>query len=117
MVHHTSSNDLPTALSVAQTRTVSDTSKQWGEASTQENEIGCFQSSRRTLLEQEISSEAVEIILSSRRASTKKQYGTYIRRWLLFCDREKIDDKFDPTIKVVLKFIRPFLRSYVKQRY
>ena len=83
---------------------LSDITKQGGETPIEENEIECFQSLRETLLVHGISSDAVDIILSSWRLSTKKQYGAYVKRWLLFCDREKID-KFNPDINCVLKFL------------
>ena len=74
--------------------------KQGGDTPIEENEIGCFQSLRETLLVQGISSDAVDITLSSWLFSTKKQYGTYIKRWLLFCD-----DKFNPDKNCVIKFL------------
>ena len=61
VVHNASSNDLQITISVTKTRTVSNTSKQGEKASTQKNEIGCFQSVRAILLEQGISTEAVAI--------------------------------------------------------
>ena len=51
-----------------------------------------------------LSTKTADIIINSWRESTKKQYGTYIQKWLLFCDKEKID-KFNPSVNSVLQFL------------
>jgi hypothetical protein len=38
-----------------------------------------------------ISRIAINILLASWRRSTQKQYATYISKWILFCDKRKIN--------------------------
>ena len=83
-------NDLSTAISVTKTRATPEITKQGGETPIEENEIGCFQNLRETLIVQGISSDADDIIQSLWRLSTKKQYETYIKRWLLFVIEKKL---------------------------
>ena len=65
---------------------------------------GCFQNIRQILISRGIPQQGADIILSSWRQSTKKQYGSYIKKWFSFCDREQVD-KFDPDIISVVKFL------------
>lgn len=51
-----------------------------------------------------LSEKTAEIIINSWRPSTKKQYGTYLQKWLLFCDKEQVD-KFAPSVNNMLKFL------------
>ena len=46
---------------------------------------------RESLVKKGLSEASVSKILESWRSSTKKQYLTYIHRWIVFCDRGKED--------------------------
>lgn len=59
---------------------------------------------RRQFEDQGLSRQTCEILLASWRYSTKKQYGTFIRRWLRFCGEREINS-FQPSVKEVLSFL------------
>ena len=52
-----------------------------------------------------LSEDITDIIMSSWRASTKKQYSTYIERWLDFCGQRKIACN-SPTLNQALLFLK-----------
>ena len=56
------------------------------------------------LLDLGVSGHTADIILAPWRMSTKKQYGSYIQRWMCFCEREKVNS-FNPYVNCVLKFL------------
>ena len=58
---------------------------------------------RRYLRGQAVSGKAAEIILSSWRGSTKKQYRPYLRKWFKFCSG-RCQDPLSPPVGVVLDF-------------
>ena len=68
------------------------------------NDPGCFSGLRECLKSAGIPENTANIILSSWRGNTQKQYGTYLKKWSKFCDRSKID-KFQPSIADLLKFL------------
>ena len=51
-----------------------------------------------------ISDSATRLIMASWRKGTKKQYGTYIKKWTNFCCHRQIDH-IQPTIAEVLDFL------------
>jgi hypothetical protein len=53
------------------------------------DETSCVSVIRNSLRKFNISGKAVDIILSSWRESTKRQYWSYIKKWLLFCGRKQ----------------------------
>lgn len=110
MVSNLVEYDLSATLSVTKTGNLSDIAIQENTAPPEENETGYFQSVRQTLISQGVSREATDIILSSLRDSTKKQYWTYVRKWLLFCERREVD-KFNPNINDVLMFLSDLFSS------
>ena len=84
-------NYLSETVSVTESRNVPDTTgEQSSETSTKENEFSCFQDIRETTIGPGISPEAADLILSSWRMSTRKQYGMYVKQWLSFCSKEKV---------------------------
>ena len=46
---------------------------------------------RQSLADQGLSSQAIDIIFDSWRSSTKKQYLSYIHKWILFCQKNNFD--------------------------
>uniref|UniRef100_A0A8W8K3K2 DNA damage-binding protein 2 n=1 Tax=Magallana gigas TaxID=29159 RepID=A0A8W8K3K2_MAGGI len=67
-------------------------------------ETGSMPNFRRQFEDQGLSRQTCEILLASWRYSTKKQYGTFIRRWLRFCSEREINS-FQPSVKEVLSFL------------
>ena len=47
---------------------------------------------RESIQSQDISRRTADIIMSSWRTSTKKQYSTYVRKWILYCKQRKINN-------------------------
>ncbi|KAJ8048040.1 hypothetical protein HOLleu_00199 [Holothuria leucospilota] len=58
---------------------------------------------RQTLQERGISKQAADIMMPSRRDSTKRQYKIYIQQWLDFCHRRK-SNPLQTTAVEVIKF-------------
>ena len=44
-----------------------------------------------------ISKQTTDIIMQLWRPTTAKQYGSYLKRWMLFCDKKQID-QLNPSI-------------------
>ena len=59
---------------------------------------------RKKLIDQDIPSNAIEIILSSWRAGTQNQYSSSLRKWVEFCDVRSINI-VSPTVPQVLEFL------------
>ena len=59
---------------------------------------------RKCFRDRGFSKTATNVIMSSWRSGTKKQYQTYISRWLQYCSRKKIDS-FSASIREVIEFL------------
>ena len=59
---------------------------------------------RESLVKKGLSEASVAMILESWRSSTKKQYLTYIHRWIVFCDRGKVET-FTSDVAHILDFL------------
>ena len=59
---------------------------------------------RRSLLSAGLSEQNIEIIFDSWRVSTKKQYLTYLHKWIIFCTNDNIDI-FTKDVNKVLSFL------------
>ena len=57
----------------------------------QETEIDGMSFVRQSLVDQGLSSKAIDIIFDSWRSSTKKQYLSYVHKWILFCQKSNFD--------------------------
>ena len=110
LVSEASSDGSDTALSVTQTRDNSNTTRKQYKASTEKDDIECFQNLRKEICRRGISEDAASVIISSWRSSTRKQYGTYLQKWLSFCSAEQID-QFNPSINCVVKFLNKLLQD------
>ena len=64
----------------------------------------CMHSVRESFTSQGFSREATHILMSSWRFGTKKQYQTYISRWIQYCSERQID-KFSAPIQEVVQFL------------
>lgn len=69
-----------------------------------QNDSGCFQDLREKLYSKGLSKQATELILASWRTGTKKQYNSYLSKWMRFCCSREIDP-FNPTITCVISFL------------
>jgi hypothetical protein len=65
---------------------------------------------RQNLENEGISDKASKIILSSWRSSTKKQYATYIKKWLNFYSQRHINS-LKPSLSSVLDFLTDLFES------
>lgn len=68
------------------------------------DEIDCMQIIRENLARQGVSSHAAEVIFSSWRLSTQRQYWVHLRRWLLFSQRRGCDS-LNPSVNDILEFL------------
>ena len=69
-----------------------------------QTETNCMQVIGESLTKQGISAEATKIILKSWRKGTSKQYQSYYKKWLDFCDREQIST-VHPSLAQVIEFL------------
>ena len=69
-----------------------------------QTETNCMQVIGESLTKQGISAEATKIILKSWGKGTSKQYQSYYKKWLDFCDREQIST-VHPSLAQVIEFL------------
>ena len=65
---------------------------------------------RMSLQSQRLSEQAIEIVMSSWRDSTKKQYKTYLARWHKFSTKRSCDP-LQPTVTDVIEFLTELFQS------
>lgn len=70
----------------------------------EQNEFDSIQAIRKSLENKGVSESVTDIILSSWRSGTEKQYRTYYKKWVLFCNRRNFDP-ISPTVNNVLEFL------------
>ena len=78
--------------------------------SADKNEAGSLSCVRRSLQNRGLSGETLDILMSSRRDSTKKQYRSFHEKWLLFCDKRQIS-VFEADVNNVLSFLTELYNS------
>ena len=96
--------DRQTSAASTQTEVVNNTLFRQDSSVNKSDSFDGLSNIRTNYENQGISKEATQIIFASWRGSTKKQYAHYIRRWIRFCDKRKIDS-LCPTIAQVLDFL------------
>ena len=64
--------------------------------------MACIQQLK--LESQGVAGEPLNIILASRRQGTQKQYTTYIKQWLTFCEKGS-KNAFQPSLQEILEFL------------
>lgn len=94
----------PTVCTSQSTTNTVPTAKSGKSSSTPENDIGCFSIIRTALARKNIQGKSADIIIESWRVSTRKQYNSYIQKWLEFSSRHKTD-QFNPSINSVIQFL------------
>ena len=72
--------------------------------------LGMFSTVRELLQGRGISKDAIDTITNSWRESTRRQYWTYIKKWMLFCDRNE-SDPLDPPAEKVVNFLQSLLNN------
>lgn len=105
LVPAASSHDMREQLSPAGHSSFIDTAREPPETTPAEkNEtwsVSCF---GKTFKDRGLSEETQAILLSSWRDSTKKQYRSYLKKWVSFCDKRKINF-FEANVTNVLSFL------------
>ena len=66
---------------------------------------------RNTFAQQDLSSDITDILMASWQTGTKKQYKTYVERWLVFCRERKINHS-SPKIGEALQLL---MSLYINQ--
>ena len=79
-------------------------------SSSQSVKSNCMSIVRINFENEGISDKASKIILASWRSSTKKQYATYIKRWLNFCSQRQINS-LKPSLSSILDFLTDLFES------
>ena len=70
----------------------------------EENDYGGMSSVWQTFRSQGIPEAACKLIMDSWRLGTRKQYSTYLRRWINFCGQQQID-YLQPPLELALTFL------------
>lgn len=69
-----------------------------------QNEINGMQSVWNNFRKRGFSEQTSNILMSSWKRGTKKQYNVFIKRWFSYCSERKIDS-FSPTLEEVIEFL------------
>ena len=105
LVSTTSSAALPPTMDFKTVSKPVTTPQQKGTTSTtQITETDGLSCIRNSFQAAELSTDITNIIMSSWRTGTKKQYITYIGKWMDFC-REREINKYTPTLNQALSFL------------
>ncbi|XP_033757307.1 uncharacterized protein LOC117339699 [Pecten maximus] len=111
MVLSTPKNGISTKLHSTSNKSKSNYANKPGkEAPAQNNEFGGFQVIRETLSGRGLPEDTSDIILSAWRQSTQKQYGSYINRWMLFCN-ERACSPFTASAEHLVLFLTMLFRE------
>ena len=68
------------------------------------NEVGGIPFIGECLVSAGLSRDTADIIVQSWRLSTRKQYGSYFKRWVQFCHQQQID-KINPSLGEILTYL------------
>lgn len=99
-----------TSSVTTQTEIIIYSSDRQNASITKSNAPDSMSTIRRNYESEGISRNATNIILASWRRSTQKQYATYISKWILFCDKRKINSVC-PTLNQILEFLNSLFES------
>jgi hypothetical protein len=99
-----------TSSVTTQTEIIIYSSDRQNSSITKSNAPDSMSTIRRNYESEGISRNATNIILASWRRSTQKQYATYISKWILLCDKRKINSVC-PTLNQVLEFLNSLFES------
>ena len=71
---------------------------------TPETPLNGMSAIRNSFRQYNVSKEVIEVLMASWRPGTKKQYSTYLNKWLEFCSKRKIDYS-SPKISEAVEFL------------
>ena len=77
---------------------------QWPASTTQESSSDGMSCVRRSLSRYNFPEEVTDILMASWRRGTKKQYATYVKKWMAFCRERKINCS-SPPLSDALQFL------------
>jgi len=98
------SSDTTTSVAAKRKTTIDVASCGKTSSSTQSTTAVGLRLLRKSLKAKGIQGQTAKIVLASWRDSTRKQYASYLARWVSFCDRRKIDP-LRATVSDVLTFL------------
>lgn len=98
-------NDLSTALPPEQQKHPDNANRPKKTTRDSKAEDGMFSIVRKLLQDRGILEKLASVIFNCWRKSSQRQYWTYLKRWLQFCDSRKIDP-FNPTVNNFLCFLQ-----------
>ena len=100
-----------TALDSAPTTRPSTTPlSQWPASTPQESSSDGMSCVRRSLSRYNFPEEVTDILMASWRTGTKKQYATYVKKWMAFC-RESEINYYTPPLNDPLQFLSGLFRQ------
>ena len=91
-------------LCIAKNRPDSIVAREKQEAQVYKHANGGIPLVRECLTSAGLPADTADIIMQSWRPSTTKQYGTYLQRWVYFCQRRQVD-KINPSLEDILSFL------------
>lgn len=77
---------------------------QWPTSTTQESSSDCMSCLRGSFSHYHFPEEVTDILMASWRKGTKKQYATYVNKWMAFC-RERQINCYSPPLRDALQFL------------
>ena len=102
MVHSSATNVSSHPVAFTKENEPSSTSEQPQlSSSSQENETDGLKIVEQSYRARGLSTGATSIILSSWRDGSKKQYSSYLKRWVQFCSQRQIDTLRAPVTRVL----------------
>ena len=97
-------------LGANQNKSNSVSSRDQQAAMTNNFEDGDIPLFRECLHSAGLPADATNIVMQSWRPATEKQYGSYIKRWVQFCDKEQICP-INPSLGEIMKFLTPLYKQ------
>lgn len=104
MVCKNSSSDSRTILHTTKEKSADSSIRSFKAASVKENAVSSISFIRTRLNSFGLPTDTTNILYDSWRNSTKKQYGSYLNKWVQFCVKRQIDS-FKASNSIVLQFL------------
>ena len=93
-----------TKLCVAKNREDSIPTRNIETTQSNHDEVGSIPLIGECLISAGLSEDTADIIMQSWRSSTRKQYGSYFKRWVQFCHQQQID-KINPSLGEIMLYL------------
>ena len=111
MVFQNTTPDCSSELHTAKRQFIDSSVRSQQGASVTENETSSVSFIRTTLKGFGLPANTTDILFDSWRNSTKQQYGTYLKKWVQFCDKKQTNP-FETSVNLTLEFLTElFLRG------